>query len=243
MATAGLDSQLKIWDIRKFKPVHEYFTHTPAGSLDISQMGLLAVGYGGHVNIWKDALKIKAKSPYLTHLVPSSTITDLAFCPFEDVLAYGHDAGVATMIVPGSGEPNFDSLEVNPYQTKKQRRETEVHSLLDKLQPEMITLDPNVIGSVDRDLKDVINEERALAFEANNPSEKWQPRHKARGKSSALRRYLRKQSNVIDPKKEMLRKKLEMKQKMIAEKRKRARGEETEEQWTALQTFKKKKDL
>ena len=93
---------------------------------------------------------------------------DVAFRPFDDVLTVGHSGGVASLVVPGSGEANIDSNEANPYQTNKQRRETDVRSLLDKLQPEMITLDPDLIGNVDKAHGSVIAKERKLAFEANN---------------------------------------------------------------------------
>lgn len=53
------------------------------------------------------------------------------------------------MVVPGSGEPTFDSGEADPYETKARRREREVHNLLDKIQPEMITLDPDSLGRLD----------------------------------------------------------------------------------------------
>jgi hypothetical protein len=49
--SAGADNQIKVWDVRTFKPLHSYFSYSPATSLDISQKGLMAVGYGSKVQV------------------------------------------------------------------------------------------------------------------------------------------------------------------------------------------------
>lgn len=100
------------------------------------------------LQVWKDALSSKQQSPYMTHTVAGGIMRDTGFCPYQDVLAVGHTGGLSTMLVPGAGEPNFDSWVADPFQGKRARQEAEVVSLLDKLQPAMIVLDPSAIGKV-----------------------------------------------------------------------------------------------
>ncbi|KAL7268342.1 putative U3 small nucleolar RNA-associated protein 7 [Rhizina undulata] len=237
MATAGADSRMNIFDIRTYKEVHSYFTPTPASSLHISDTGLLGVGWGPHVTIWKDALRTKQNSPYITHLHEAVQISDVRFCPLDDVLGVGHGMGFDSLIVPGAGEANYDALEANPYETKKMRREGEVKALLEKLKPEMISLDPDFVGRIDTAKKSVKDREREEAERAKKLEQtvELEIKNKQRGKNSALRRYLRKKGgkNVIDER----RLKLEALKKERNKKIKSLSGKESDELGPALSRF------
>lgn len=69
----------------------------------------------------------------MTHPIPHRPLTSVRFTPFQDLLTVGHSAGLSTIIVPGSGEPNFDSREADPFENTKARREREVKALLEKV--------------------------------------------------------------------------------------------------------------
>jgi len=157
MATAGQDGTVKIWDCRNWKgSVREWPSRGGSAVVEWSARGSLAVASGGTVNVCDSLIILRGidmhtmqvyNSPaiheqfipkiapplYITHPVPHQPITSLRFAPYQDVLTIGHSSGISSILVPGSGEPNFDSSEADPFENKKARREREVKSLLDKV--------------------------------------------------------------------------------------------------------------
>lgn len=64
----------------------------------------------------------------------------------------------------GAGEPNFDGLDANPYRSSKQKQEWEVKALLEKIQPELISLDPDQLCHVDQASYEQKHKERVQAL-------------------------------------------------------------------------------
>lgn len=126
--------QLKIWDTRMLKIMHSQDLPRRAKGIEVSDSGLVAINYGFKVEFWKDLHVEKQTLPYLRHQCSSKyAVNNAVFAPFEDIMGLGTSKGFTSIIVPGSGVPYFDTFENNPFETKKQKRESLVHKLLEKL--------------------------------------------------------------------------------------------------------------
>ena len=131
MVTAGLDSYIKIWDLRTYSCLHSYCTAQPATSLDISDTNLLAMTVNRSVEVLKDAFTKPSELTYLRHTIrtPNASLSSgggvtantrflassiqavcVKFRPYEDVLAVGHTHGLSTIIVPGECNVLEDSF-------------------------------------------------------------------------------------------------------------------------------------
>jgi len=219
MVTAGADGQVRVWDVRAFRPLSSYFARAPAAALDISQRGLVAVGAGRTVSVWAGMLDghAKAQAPYMRVELPAPGLRDLAFCPFDDALGVGHAGGVTSALIPGSGEPNLDSWVADPYASRRSRREGEVRSLLDKLAADSIVLDPTRMGAVARAPKAVREEVAAASKAAADAAAAARARAlgaadggpaRMKGKNRPTRRQKKKQFVIIEEKKAGLRARL-----------------------------------
>lgn len=185
MATSDSNRELKLWDIRQLKgPIRKtYRLSSCATNLAFSQTDMLALGMGNFVEIYRNFtdLNIYMKNQF------NFPVGNISFCPYEDVLGVTTTKGFSSMLIPGSGEANFDAFEANPFQSKSQRREAEVKALLEKIQPELITLDPTVISEINvPTLKEKIEERSKLLF-IKPPVVEYEPRRKARGKGGSAK--------------------------------------------------------
>ncbi|KAF3529369.1 hypothetical protein DY000_02043527 [Brassica cretica] len=239
MATSGKERKVKIWDLRKFEEVqtiHGFHAKT----LSFSQKGLLAAGTGSFVQVLGDSSGGGGYSRYMSHsMVKGYQVEKVMFRPYEDVLGIGHSMGWSSVLIPGSGEPNFDSWVANPFETSKQRREKEVHLLLDKLPPETIMLDPSKIGAMrpsrrkEKPTRGEIEAEKEVAIEAAKSVEM---KKKTKGRNKPSKRTKKKKELVENAKKTFP----ELEEKNIAGKKRRIGEDAAAELPTSLKRFARK---
>jgi U3 small nucleolar RNA-associated protein 7 len=158
--TLGGDHKMKVWDCRTLRTLEEYAITYSFHTLDIASSGLVALGGGTNVHIWKDMFtSAKPSSPYMKFgLGYGNVASQVRFCPFEDVVGVGHSRGFTSLLVPGSGEANPDFYYANPHETERHRKERVVANLLDKLPPDTISMDIQMPG---------VNEKRLAEYNEN----------------------------------------------------------------------------
>lgn len=226
MATAGMERKIKLWDLRKFEVLQTLPGN--AKTMDFSQKGLLAAATGSFVQILGDFSGSQDYSRYMGHSIAKGyQIRKVSFRPYEDVLAIGHSMGWSSILIPGSGEPNFDTWVANPFETRKQRNEKEVRSLLDKLPPETIMLDPTKIGSVKptRKKEKPAKQERDAELEtAVEGAKNLSLKRKTKGRSKPSKVAKKKQEAIVKAKKPFLEQQ-NKDEEMSEKKRKRNEGE------------------
>lgn len=241
MATSGKDRKIKIWDLRKFETLQTFAGQ--ASSLDFSQKGLLAYANGSSVRVLSNLSDSRSYERYMTHSIAKGyQINKVLFRPYEDVLGIGHSMGWSSILIPGSGEPNFDSWVANPFETSKQRREKEVRSLLDKLPPESIMLDPSKIGTYKPPTKKEkrTKQEREAEMEAAVEAVKnASVKSKTKGRSKPSRRAKKRQESVARAKRPFLEQ--QMKDDEALSRKKQKIGGEEVQLPPSLQRFAKKK--
>lgn len=136
MVTTGVDKTVKVWDIRNnYKPLNTISPPYNPRCTGLSDTGCLSIGSRKEIFVYKDLFV--APSIYLKHRMGSQPV-DLQFCPYEDMVTVGHTNGITNLIVPGSGDPIFDTYEDNPFETKKERQNSEVRKLMEKVPYEFI---------------------------------------------------------------------------------------------------------
>jgi U3 small nucleolar RNA-associated protein 7 len=253
MATSGADGRVKVWDCRNWKGclrqwnVRTGTSHGLHGAqLDWSQKGMLAVGASNVVNVFRQPAITSMHSPlatppsYMAHPTPRSQIASIRFIPHRDLLAISHSPSsdksgvlahshvISTVLIPGSGNPNYDTAEGgDPHEGGKGRREREVRSLLDKLEPSTITVDPEMLGGLrepgkvdeslvhrkqpriqrlkvtgkadETEIPGEEDEEDNQSGEEQLEAREKRKARKMRGRDKSMKRYLRKKrKNVVD---------------------------------------------
>ena len=152
-----------------------------------------------------------------------SQVSRVKFIPYEDILGVSHTYGYSSIVVPGSGEPNFDAFEANPFETRKQRQEAEVHGLLQKLSPDTISLKVNTIGLIDNAAPEIKAKEKKELMEqeiAKMQKKDKKKKNKARGKGKI--------GNEMKSKVHQMHEKIREKNKLLY-KREYERGKEEQE--------------
>lgn len=165
MITTGFDNKLSVFDLRNtYRPIRTINTKTSIHFTALSERNLLAIGYSNKITILKD---VQDKETCVMKYTAPGIVSSLGFCNHEDILTFGHSNGFTSIVVPGSGDPIYDTSETSPFMTPKERQALEVKRLLEKIPADMVSL-KSVFETEKKPVKKPIEIKRYYEVETRN---------------------------------------------------------------------------
>jgi len=139
MVTAGDDQKISLWDVRNTSTMINTVKIPPGyiiKSIDVSGKDMVSLAYDNVVKVYNDAFtgQMKFEKPYMQHLLNrTQKVENVKFAPYEDILGIGHSQGYCSIVIPGSGQSQVDTSEVNIFGNATARNRKEVQMLLEKV--------------------------------------------------------------------------------------------------------------
>ncbi len=121
----------------------------PGSDLQYSQRGLLGVAWGPHISVY-DAnapLGRAPPGPYITQGFPRANRCRSSSAPSKTFLVSAMRAGLRVCWCP-CGRAELRLERVGSVRDAQRQREREVHQLMDKISPDLISIDSTILGSV-----------------------------------------------------------------------------------------------
>eukprot|EP00746_Dinoflagellata_sp_MGD_P158896 gnl/MRDRNA2_/MRDRNA2_86585_c0_seq3.p1 gnl/MRDRNA2_/MRDRNA2_86585_c0~~gnl/MRDRNA2_/MRDRNA2_86585_c0_seq3.p1 ORF type:complete len:385 (+),score=8.70 gnl/MRDRNA2_/MRDRNA2_86585_c0_seq3:102-1256(+) len=138
LLSTGEDLSVKVWDMRNFNIMQHYKSKNLVTCSDLSRNGLVGLGWGRQVHLWKVFPKNRDLTPYLSCTPAHASLRTLLF--HEDCVICGHSDGIMSRFVPGCTRGFGDVYDIDHVVTKKHLQEIEVLGLLEKLPPYSLPL-------------------------------------------------------------------------------------------------------
>jgi len=165
MITAGNDNKISVFDIRStYKPVKTIGTKTSVHFTALSERNLLAIAYSNRIAVLKD---VHVDGTCVMKYTAPGIVRSVGFCKHEDILGIGHQNGLTTIVVPGSGDPVYDTSETSPFMGVKERQRLEVKRLLEKIPADMIGM-KSVLEQREKVMKKPVESKRYFETESRN---------------------------------------------------------------------------